>query len=1043
MIRKRNNNRDDYKSYHFTGKEEQMTEVQMLIKQRDMIPDAVVFSEVAWFYEELGIEDTFFRTEPASKIAEFVMSIYAAKILAYTKNKNTFDIQLEHDFGTGSIFICNSQPGVSVSSGPEFERVIDHKYLDSVEQMPGFDSVSKNVQDHALNTNALYKTYRVETYRSAGYVSEGANVQLRCYFTEMVDFGDNAKSIDPYETNVEKIGSVGFLTKATQHTKSYYSEVLAKAVNRSGPVIEEMNIGGSDEYRVVIAYRSRSTENFFAALSDLYHYYGLYSSRKYVEQFSNGMTIISLYLNQVVEANSLPVEKCVYQFMKEVSLLYLFPFSPFQKLFHKKTLSVQEITYAYCGVKFAEHFLNRLGSEYSELQGVLDSNNESHNTLLNKLKMRLRLDTFSAAYILETALNYPELIKILFANFAKVHHINDTSSKRNDGKLSADRDLDRTLSSLRLSEMDLMEPKDLLGHINKVVQNTNEYKIFECFLTFNKHILKTNFFQQTKVALSFRLDTGFLPKLEYPEQPYGMFFVIGNEFRGFHVRFADVARGGIRIVRSPNESVYAKNVNSLFDENYNLASTQQRKNKDIPEGGSKGTILLDPAHQGAGFQAFRKYTDAILDVLLTGQTPGIKDAIVDKYKKEEILFFGPDEGTADYMDWASQHAKKRHATFWKAFTTGKSTSIGGIPHDLYGMTTRSVHQYVLGIMEKLGIDESSVTKLQTGGPDGDLGSNEILISKDRTIGIVDGSGVLCDPEGIDREEMTRLAKSRMMIKEFNRKKLSPRGFVVLIEDTKAQLPDGTIVENGMHFRNVFHLNNFGSATLFVPCGGRPEAVSLSNVHLLYDADTGEPRFKYICEGANLFFTQQARLKLESSGVVLFKDASTNKGGVTSSSFEVFIALAMSDSEFAEHMCVPASGSPPPFYQKYVQQCIEKIEQNARNEFECIWKEHERSGTPRCIITDQLSGTIVNLQTELEKSALWENESLRRLVLTEYCPDSLLDLIGLDTVVKRVPTAYLKAIFGCYLASRFVYKHGLQSSPFAFYEFMQGYVSQSA
>ena len=28
-----------------------------------------------------------------------------------------------------------------------------------------------------------------------------------------------------------------------------------------------------------------------------------------------------------------------------------------------------------------------------------------------------------------------------------------------------------------------------------------------------------------------------------------------------------------------------------FDENYNLASTQSLKNKDIPEGGAKGTIL--------------------------------------------------------------------------------------------------------------------------------------------------------------------------------------------------------------------------------------------------------------------------------------------------------------------------------------------------------------------------------------------------------------------------------------------------------------------
>ena len=107
--------------------------------------------------------------------------------------------------------------------------------------------------------------------------------------------------------------------------------------------------------------------------------------------------------------------------------------------------------------------------------------------------------------------------------------------------------------------------------------------------------------------------------------------------------------------------------------------------------------------------------------------------IVDLYGKPEILFFGPDEGTADYMDWAALHAKKCGYPTWKAFTTGKSQNLGGIPHDTYGMTTRSVHQYVLGILKKLGKKEEDITKTQTGGPDGDLGSNEIKISKDKTI----------------------------------------------------------------------------------------------------------------------------------------------------------------------------------------------------------------------------------------------------------------------------------------------------------------------
>jgi glutamate dehydrogenase len=140
------------------------------------------------------------------------------------------------------------------------------------------------------------------------------------------------------------------------------------------------------------------------------------------------------------------------------------------------------------------------------------------------------------------------------------------------------------------------------------------------------------------------------------------------------------------------------------------------------------------------------------------------------------------------MDWASQHAKKRGAYFWKAFTTGKSQSIGGIPHDTFGMTTRSVHQYKLGIYRKLGLKEEDLFKMMIGGPDGDLGSNEIKISKDKTIGIVDGSGVIFDPLGLDREEILRLATARKMISHFDVSKLGPNGYRVLVEESNIKLP---------------------------------------------------------------------------------------------------------------------------------------------------------------------------------------------------------------------------------------------------------------
>ncbi len=73
---------------------------------------------------------------------------------------------------------------------------------------------------------------------------------------------------------------------------------------------------------------------------------------------------------------------------------------------------------------------------------------------------------------------------------------------------------------------------------------------------------------------------------------------------------------------------------------------------------------------------------------------------------------------------------------------GKGLHLGGIPHDVFGMTTHSVRQYAMGIQEMFGLDGTACTKVVTGGPDGDLGSNEQLMSNERCIGVVDGSGVL-------------------------------------------------------------------------------------------------------------------------------------------------------------------------------------------------------------------------------------------------------------------------------------------------------------
>lgn len=991
----------------FEGKEKQIEEVMDALETKGFIPQDLIEGEVLWFYDNLGIDDLYFRSESVGSLVNHILSLYAAKVAAYSRDDKRLEIRLDREAEDHAVYIDTSTPGVSVLSGPRYEQQIDEKYL---------------------NSSNPERAYRVETFRSSSQLQNSLQ-QLRCYFVYKCDFVNPNPS--PDETDLSVISDKAFLEKVTDNTKEVYQNIVNSVITRTGPVIEMFEVEDTREKRLVIGYRQRSAVGLFSALSDLYHYYGVTSARKYVEQFSNGVTVMSIYLRPLPQSimkasfpgrQFPPIETSIYQIMKEVSLLYCLPQNKFQAHFVEGALSLQETIYAHCVCIFVGHFLNRLGSEYTSLASLLDSNNPMHVEVLTKIKRRLRQETFTSEYIFEIINQYPDLVRSLYLQFADVHYVQ--SRGENNEFLP-------TLSFLRLQVDRVLTDQEIHDLIRRKVANDHQAMVMDAFMVFNRHVLKTNFYTPTKVALSFRLNPSFLPSIEYPQPLYGMFLVIGTEFRGFHLRFRDIARGGIRIVKSRNREFYAINVRNIFDENYNLANTQQRKNKDIPEGGSKGVVLLDADHQDKATQAFQKYIDSILDLLLPANSPGIKDPIVDLHKQPEILFLGPDENTANLVDWATEHARTRGALWWKSFFTGKSPSLGGIPHDVYGMTSLSVREFVKGIYKKLNINPAHVRKMQTGGPDGDLGSNEILLSNEKYTAIVDGSGVLVDPIGIDHQELVRLAKNRVMISEFNLAKLSPKGYRVLVDETDIKLPSGEVVNNGMIFRNTFHLRG-GQYETFTPCGGRPEAIDLSNVgKLIVD---GKSTIPYIIEGANLFITQDAKLRLEKAGCILFKDASANKGGVTSSSMEVLAALAFDDVGFLEHMCIN-NGEAPAFYKGYVKAVQEVIKRNAALEFEAIWREHAATGKPRSILSDELSVAITKLDEELQKSELWDNIPLRAAILEEALPNLLLQKIGLDMILKRVPENYLRAIFGSYLASRFIYEHGSAPSQFSFFDFM--------
>lgn len=121
--------------------------------------------------------------------------------------------------------------------------------------------------------------------------------------------------------------------------------------------------------------------------------------------------------------------------------------------------------------------------------------------------------------------------------------------------------------------------------------------------------------------------------------------------------------------------------------------------------------------------------------------------------------------------------------------------------------------------------------------------DEILLSSEKTVAIIDGSGVLADPAGLHRDELVRLATKRIPVSNFDTSKLSKDGYLVKVEDQDVKLPckslssllcafwtkerlmtmmtmcaAGEVVADGTDFRNTAHLRF--KADLFVPCGGR-------------------------------------------------------------------------------------------------------------------------------------------------------------------------------------------------------------------------------
>lgn len=516
--------------------------------------------------------------------------------------------------------------------------------------------------------------------------------------------------------------------------------------------------------------------------------------------------------------------------------------------------------------------------------------------------------------------------------------------------------------------------------------------------------LRTNYFLDGRFALALRLDPKFFASDERPALPYATFFVHGRGFDGFHNRFQDIARGGLRVVRTSSPAQHAREAQRLFDEVFKLSWAQQLKNKDIPEGGAKAVILLEPGETVD--RCVKAFVDAMLDLITP--VPEIVARRVDRLGRDELIFLGPDENvTPAHIEWIVARARQRGYAMPAAFMSSKPGA--GINHKTYGVTSEGVNVFLEIALKARGIDprKERFTVKIVGGPDGDVAGNMIrILDRDYganavIVGIADVSGVGEDPNGLDHAELRRLFTQGLPIRSFDRSRLSPAGRVVSVDE-----PDGAALRNSMHNRLVTHA--------FVPGGGRPETINKDNWRDFLDPE-GRPTSLVISEGANLFLTKEAREELGKLGVTIIKDSSANKCGVICSSYEISACMVLSDDEFLS------------IKDTYVAQVLERLRDLARVEAEFLMraaKLHPSMSLPK--VSEELS-KVINATAAAIASGIpsWpaEDRELAKQVIRDHLPKVLFDFAG-DRVWTSLPATYQTWIIAKRLASGIAYREGM-------------------
>ncbi len=473
--------------------------------------------------------------------------------------------------------------------------------------------------------------------------------------------------------------------------------------------------------------------------------------------------------------------------------------------------------------------------------------------------------------------------------------------------------------------------QDFITHIQHdldAVLSLDQDRVLRSMLGVIRATLRTNAYVESDRArkpLSFKLDTRSIPDAPLPRPKYEV-WVCSPRVEGVHLRFGDVARGGLR---------WSDRTEDFRTEVLGLVKAQEVKNAVIVPVGAKGGFvpsqLPDPGADRAawmteGQAAYREYLSGLLDITdnLVGGNVVPPPGVVRVDGDDPYLVVAADKGTATFSDLANSVA--HDYGFWldDAFASGGSV---GYDHKVMGITARGAWESVKRHFRELGIDtqQTEFTAVGIGDMSGDVFGNGMLLSPHlRLVAAFDHRDIFIDPNpdaAIGFAERQRLfALPRSSWADYDSSKLSSGGAVYsrssksITPSPEARAALGLAAEQesysptelirAMLCAPVDLLWNGGIGT-YVKASTQSHADVGDKANDPIRVDGHELRCKVVGEGGNLGCTQLGRIEAARAGIRINTDAIDNSAGVATSDREVNIKILLRKRITGGKMTLPA------------------------------------------------------------------------------------------------------------------------------------------